>query len=197
MYPGQYYDAETGLHYNGWRYYEPGTGRYLRKDPIGIKGGINLYIYVKDNPVKIIDFNGGWSVSGGGYAGAGAEFSFNYDTCCEDGKTKKVASLTSCVGFGVGTSAKTKFELPPILPSLPLSSNVGNRGNKCPKTGDVYLEKSLALGYYIGAAGAVRIGRDFVEAEASAALVVGAEVVPIKACAINVLWKKTINDCCN
>ncbi len=33
---GRYYDAETGLHYNGRRYYDPKTGRYLTPDPIGL-----------------------------------------------------------------------------------------------------------------------------------------------------------------
>jgi len=33
-FPGQYYDQETGLHYNYFRYYEPGIGRYLRPDPL-------------------------------------------------------------------------------------------------------------------------------------------------------------------
>ena len=42
-FPGQYYDAETGLHYNYHRYYELRIGRYIRIDPIGIEGGINLY----------------------------------------------------------------------------------------------------------------------------------------------------------
>jgi RHS repeat-associated protein len=52
---GQYYDAETGLHYNYHRYYDPVVGRYLTPDPIGIEGGINPYAYVQNNPVIFID----------------------------------------------------------------------------------------------------------------------------------------------
>jgi len=54
-FPGQYYDQETGLHYNYFRYYDPSTGRYLSPDPVGLEGGLNLFAYVENNPVNEID----------------------------------------------------------------------------------------------------------------------------------------------
>lgn len=47
---GQYFDEETGLHYNRFRYYDPDIGRFISQDPIGLLGGDNLYQYA-DNPV--------------------------------------------------------------------------------------------------------------------------------------------------
>jgi len=47
-YPGQYEDAETGLYYNRFRYYDPETGRYISEDPIGLAGGAALFGYVAD-----------------------------------------------------------------------------------------------------------------------------------------------------
>ena len=57
-FPGQYYDAETGTHYNYLRDYDPETGRYLTTDPIGIEGGVNLFAYVNNNPLINIDPTG-------------------------------------------------------------------------------------------------------------------------------------------
>jgi RHS repeat-associated protein len=55
-FPGQYFDAETGLHYNYFRDYKPEIGRYVEVDPIGIQRGKNhLYVYVQNNPVKFND----------------------------------------------------------------------------------------------------------------------------------------------
>ena len=55
-FPGQYYDAETGLHYNYQRYYDPGIGRYVGVDPVNFNGGdVNLYGYVKNNSINTSD----------------------------------------------------------------------------------------------------------------------------------------------
>lgn len=52
----QYFDAETGEHYNFQRTYEPETGRYTQVDPIGFAGGdVNLYEYVQNNPIIFVD----------------------------------------------------------------------------------------------------------------------------------------------
>lgn len=57
-FPGQYFDQETGLHYNYFRYYSPSDGRYLRADPTGLDADINVYAYGMNNPIIFIDRNG-------------------------------------------------------------------------------------------------------------------------------------------
>jgi RHS repeat-associated protein len=53
---GQYYDQETGFHYNYYRYYDSRTGRYLTPDPMGfISGDFNFYSYVNNNPIINFD----------------------------------------------------------------------------------------------------------------------------------------------
>jgi len=51
---GQYWDDETGLHYNRYRYYDPHSGRFVSSDPIKILGGLNIFAYAK-NPNSYVD----------------------------------------------------------------------------------------------------------------------------------------------
>ena len=59
-YSGQYFDTETGLHFNWHRYYAPELGRYLQPDPLGYddEGDVALYPYVRNNPLNFTDPTG-------------------------------------------------------------------------------------------------------------------------------------------
>jgi RHS repeat-associated protein len=57
-YLGQYYDKESGLHYNYFRSYSAERGRYTQADPIGLDGGFNRFGYVSGNPLLMFDLFG-------------------------------------------------------------------------------------------------------------------------------------------
>jgi RHS repeat-associated protein len=58
IFTGQRFDAETGLYYYKRRYYSPELGRFIGRDPIGYRGGMNAYEYVGDNPSGYTDPEG-------------------------------------------------------------------------------------------------------------------------------------------
>jgi RHS repeat-associated protein len=113
--PGQFFDEESGLHYNYFRDYHPGIGRYIEADPIGMKGGINLYLYCANDPVNSMDPDGQvvalayyiTQAAIGGITGAGAGFVTGITT---GGKHKWLAAIAGGTAGGVaGTMSGLVF----------------------------------------------------------------------------------------
>jgi len=58
LFTGRRFDTDTGLYYYRARYYNPYIGRFLQTDPVGYAGGINLYAYCANNPLRLVDPSG-------------------------------------------------------------------------------------------------------------------------------------------
>jgi len=107
--PGQIEDAETGLHYNYVRDYDPEIGRYITSDPIGVEGGLNTYAYVNGNPVDMIDPTGEIGLVGAAI-GAGIDLAIQVliedkQFACIDWMRTGMAGAAGAVGGGIWSGA--------------------------------------------------------------------------------------------
>ena len=187
-FPGQYFDAETGLWSNGFRDgYDSKRGRYLQSDPIGLAGGVNTYAYVSSNPISnidplgLVDWNvGTWQINvGKGLFGAGTG-RFTATSECVDGKFAVVSGVFSFAGAGFSVpgvqGATSKFydgnsKIDPSVfnggyVSLSVSASIGGGiGYSATRIGDVKSDFSF------GAVGGIGGGTsaDFGAAETTGA----------------------------
>ena len=105
---GQYADKETNLFYNYFRDYDPGLGRYVESDPIGLRGGLNTYAYVNSSPLRNVDPSGqilwrGSFYSIGAMLPVGAlVMQFKLVSQCVNGLRAKVTVLAVAPAVGVG-----------------------------------------------------------------------------------------------
>ncbi|RQG14466.1 sugar-binding protein [Pseudomonas aeruginosa] len=103
-FPGQYYDAESGLHYNYFRDYDPETGRYVESDPIGLAGGLNTLGYAGQNPVMHQDPDG---------------LAFMLLALPFAGGTSLGSALTSATALGIGAWGLTTLGDSPVQMAAP------------------------------------------------------------------------------
>jgi RHS repeat-associated protein len=111
-YAGREWDKETGLHYYRARYYDPMEGRFIQKDPIGFKGGINLYSYVQNNPLNYRDPFGfiGEGLSMDAHAMALLGFGRFTSWCCDGVNLWMIRGTKFYGGLGFGFMAGFSLE---------------------------------------------------------------------------------------
>ncbi len=135
--PGQYYDQETGLHYNYFRYYDPRTGRYITADPLGLAGGVNIYTYALNNPLYWIDpyalditvsFNPN-AAAGFGHVGLGVN---TLDTVGQ-----RPQPSASSIRMALGLNVPGEISPDPTAPlsvTIPTTSEQDRNAQKCIET---------------------------------------------------------------
>jgi RHS repeat-associated protein len=114
QFTGREFDSETGIYYYRARYYDQTAGRFVSEDPIRFKGGINFYVYAKNNPILFTDPLG--------LAPAGK--------CkCTGSGGKPLAGI--CFGYTCECSCETQPE-PALFPMYALRKGCGWKEKRCP-----------------------------------------------------------------
>jgi len=118
-FPGQYFDSETEHHYNYFRDYAPGLGRYFQSDSIGLQGGNNTFSYAFQNPNTYFDPTGEAAVCFAGPYGAaacaaiGAARGFQaYRAARAARAAASAARGISAAGAAASSSSGVNFDLP-------------------------------------------------------------------------------------
>lgn len=141
-FPGQYYDSEDGLNYNYHRDYEPGTGRYIESDPIGLRGGISTYLYGGSQPLDSLDRFGLQQLTVNEGVKSAMELSHNrcdwWPAGCITLCTEAICSYHDCNGYW--TIKETKWVGAPGS-GYPTPDEVNKLDNNCHCTKTIFYPK--------------------------------------------------------
>ena len=107
-FPGQYADADSSLHYNYFRDYDPNLGRYIETDPLGLAAAANRYLYVDHDPVNAIDPTGlvewtgrFWTVGASAFISGWDHWIFNLESECDPFTGQKIIARVIASGDGL------------------------------------------------------------------------------------------------
>ena len=118
LFQGREYDWDTGFYYFRARWYDPDTGRWLSKDPIGINGGLNQYVFCGNNPIMFIDPLGLWQITLG--------FGYGYAGRITFGHNSNRWNIGFGFGYGIGaTVSGTSQNIEPGYASQGVALNIG------------------------------------------------------------------------
>jgi RHS repeat-associated protein len=117
LFSSEYHDEETGLVYYNYRYYNPELGRWMSQDPIGERGGLNLYGMVNNNPV------GNWD-----YLGFIEELSLSYDLLQENSANGIIDDFNNFGDMLDDISSKTSDGKCACVKNLRIGSHGGHSG---------------------------------------------------------------------
>jgi RHS repeat-associated protein len=171
-FPGQYYDQETGLHYNFNRYYDPGTGRYLTPDPshsfqpegtsipyllsllLATPQELHNYTYCLNKPTSYIDVHGLWTEKlvprYGSWGGPGWSGGNTFPPLGPvDSMDECFKEHDECYGWGKGACYKPNIKdcdskLVNCLQKLPKDPRSWKRQPKYPLTAQLYRDAAMA-----------------------------------------------------
>jgi RHS repeat-associated protein len=140
LFQGREYDFATHLYYFRARYYNPETGTWLSKDPLGISGGLNLYAFCGNNPVNFVDPSGLCKKGGNGLD--------DLKNVYKNGKSDWNITIDLVLGVGFHLNINNKGGS--ILPAKGLMAGVGLGADRSLDNHGV--EKTLNVGILFGGA---------------------------------------------